>query len=210
MAKRRYRKPRCKAKLASGDPCRKVALEGREACGIKAHQDQLEKRKAATPQRGRVRPPKPRRVPAKVIAQQAAFLELFREHGVLSMAAEDTGIDRRRVYEWLEDKLRFPLFAQQFEDAYERATDTLEAAAIERGRDGVEEPVFGSLGPQSGTGVVGTRRVFSDRMLEAALKARRPQHWRERPVQVNTVSNAQVIIELPDNGRARDSAIRVK
>ena len=198
MPRRRYAKQRCAAKLTNGKSCRKFARPDSRACGIGAHQDQL----AGVPAKNR----KAQRARVKALAHQAVFLERYAEHGVLTLACEETGIDPRRHYEWLERLDLYPDYQEQFDDAYERATDLLEEEAIRRGRDGYLEPKFGrDFGKDAGTVEVGKIRRFSDRLLELVLKQRRPS-YRDRPIQVGVgVNAARVEIILPDNGLSRDS-----
>lgn len=186
-----YSKSRCKAKLNDGRRCSNPAKDG-PACRVIAHKEQLSRVARGTAQRARTRAkPKAKgkgKAPstrlAKVLAQQTAFLEAYLEHGVIGSAAEAIGISRSRHYEWLEDLERFPDYGARFADTHENAVDRLELEALRRGREGVEEPVFGKkydeLGRPCGSEVVGHIRRYSDRMLELMLKARRPGVFRER------------------------------
>jgi hypothetical protein len=128
-------------------------------------------RKKTTTQRAR----------AKTKAQQAAFLKAYSQAGVITTAAEIAKIDRKRHYVWLDEVEKYPDYAERFKDAHEQACDRLEAEAVRRGHEGWEEPVYGKQpGQHAGTGVVGTIRKYSDRMLELMLKSRRPVQFRER------------------------------
>ena len=71
-------------------------------------------------------------------------------------------------------------FDAAFEDAMEEAADLLESEARRRAHDGVEEPVFGSLGGNQGSGEVGRIRKYSDTLLIFLLKGARPDKYRER------------------------------
>ncbi len=200
---RRFSRPRCAAKLGTGKACRKFALEGSPACGVKAHQHQVANAMPAISRRAQ-------RARVKALADQGKFVACYAEHGVLTRAAEEADIDPRRHYEWLERPDLYPDYKAEFDEAYERATDLLEVEAFRRGHDGYLEPKFGTgPGPFAGTIEVGTIRRFSDRMLELLLKARRPQEYRERStVQVGVGVNAsRVEIILPDNGLRRDSQV---
>ncbi len=207
MARKRYTRLRCKARLAGGKQCRKLVVDGLETCGIKAHQAQLATRKTAT-RRARVTRRAPRKPAPRTLAQQKAFVTAYAELGIITDAAAAARIDRRRHYEWLEDSERYPHYGAQFDDAYEQASDLLEAEAIRRGLEGWLEPKYGrDKGKDAGTVEVGTIRRFSDRLLELVLKQRRPS-FRERPVQVGVGVNAtRVEIILPDNGLRRDSQL---
>lgn len=206
MARRRYAKSRCKAKLATGKTCTKIAVSG-GACGIPAHQRQLTSA-TLTRARKRRRASKPNQAAPRTLAKQAKFLNAYRTIGVITMAAEAAGIDRKRHYEWLEQTERYPKYKVEFDHAHEAATDRLEAEAIRRGLDGWDEPKYGTLpGVAAGTGEVGVIHRFSDRLLELVLKARR-SHFRDRPVQVGVGVHGiaqRVEIIIPDNGLRRDS-----
>ncbi len=152
-------------------------------------------RKAATPPRARTRTPKGPKTKAALkraaqaaraatLAQQKLFLEHYSGLGVITAAAKLAGIDRKRHYEWLEDTKKYPDYQASFDDAHEQACDRLEAEMVRRGAIGWDEPVFGKLpsnnGANAGNGIIGHIRKYSDRMLELALKARRPAVFRER------------------------------
>ncbi len=127
-------------------------------------------------------PAKRRHMPrAKTLALQRLFLEQFANIGVITAASKLCGVDRAMHYRWLQDKEKYPEYGGQFLEASEMAADRAEAEMVRRGIIGWEEPVFGKLpGKETGTGKVGSRRMFSDRMLELCLKARRPEKFRER------------------------------
>jgi hypothetical protein len=73
-----------------------------------------------------------------------------------------------------EIRQKDPEFAALWEEALQVATDVLEHEARERAM-GWDEPVFDKDGNQCGT-----RRVYSDRMMELLLKAHRPEKFREK------------------------------
>lgn len=107
-------------------------------------------------------------------AQQAAFLGAYASVGVVTAACKLVGVDRQRHYEWLADQEKYPDYEKRFKDAHEQACDRLEAEAVRRAVQGWDEPVY-----QMGA-LVGTKRMYSDRMLELMLKARRPGTFRDR------------------------------
>lgn len=125
--------------------------------------------------------PTTQHVRARTLALQALFLRNYAAIGVITAAAKASGIDRGQHYDWLARSDKYPGYRKQFEDAHEQACDRLETEMIRRGVQGWDEPVFGKQpGKDTGTGVVGHIRKWSDRMLEIALKARRPEKFRER------------------------------
>ena len=102
---------------------------------------------------------------------QTAFLAAFGATGSITKAAEAAGIDRREHYRWLEGN---ESYQERWGAAEEELTTRLEAEAVRRALDGVEEPIY-----HNGQ-CVGTVSRYSDRMLELLLKARRPGSYRER------------------------------
>lgn len=219
MAKRYTRKadaPRCLARTSSGKRCTNPATEN-GACGISAHQEQVaagdHKTAAiahtrATPQRARkaTRP----KVPAKVQAQQRKFLAAYRQIGIITLAAEEAGIDRRRHYEWIEDVDRFPDYAADYADAHEEAVDRIEAELHRRAVRGIDEPVYGRKpGSKPGVEVVGHIRRYSDSLLGLLIKAKRRSFRDSAKVKVGVAAAASVNVYIPDNGRSRDSQIQL-
>lgn len=146
----------------------------------------------------------------KTRAQQGAFLEQYAAIGVITAAAKLVGISRMKHYEWLADPKKYPDYRRRFNDAAEQAADRAEQEMVRRGIVGWEEPVFGKLpGKDEGSGIIGKKRMFSDRMLELCLKARRPEKFRERTSTEVTGKGggpveSRVQFYLPKNGRERD------
>jgi len=103
--------------------------------------------------------------------KKAKFLAALTEANSIGKAAAAAGIGRRTAYDWRD---KDPDFAAAWDVAYEVGTDNLEDEATRRGRDGVDEPVY-----YQGA-VCGTIRRYSDTLLLAQLKARRPDKYRER------------------------------
>ena len=111
------------------------------------------------------------RTRAVTVAAQSAFLAAYSAIGVITAAARQAGIERERHYVWLAE---YPDYPARFAAAHEQACDRLETAMVQRAVQGWEEPVY------QGGALVGHVRKFSDRMLELALKSRRPNSFRER------------------------------
>lgn len=115
---------------------------------------------------------------------EAAFLAALSEYGVVTTACKEADISRAAVYlhrEHHED------FAQAWENALQEAADRMEREVFRRAVEGVEEPVFGSMGSNMGTGQIGTVRKYSDTLLIFALKAARPDKYRDRTESKTTV-----------------------
>jgi hypothetical protein len=99
------------------------------------------------------------------------FLQHLSQGWTVTAAAHVAGIHRHTAYDFRAIDADF---AKAWDDAYEEGTDVLEQEAFRRAAEGVEKPVF-----QGGV-LVGTVREYSDHLMLALLKARRPQHFRER------------------------------
>jgi hypothetical protein len=88
----------------------------------------------------------------------------------VTAAAATIGVSRTALY-LLRDS--DSSFAGLWDNAVEAGTDRLEDAALQRAVEGIEEPVF-YRGQQ-----VGTVRRYSDGLLIALLRARRPERFRD-------------------------------
>ena len=112
--------------------------------------------------------------------RQERFLKALAETGIVSAAVEIAGTSRTRVYEL---RKRNPGFAAGWEDAEERAADALEAEAWRRAVDGVQEPLVsgGKLVRDDDGQPIAIRR-YSDALMIALLKARRPERFKDRAV----------------------------
>lgn len=100
----------------------------------------------------------------------ARFLELVAEGYTINHAAKAVGISRMAPYR-LRD--RNPRFAKKLTEAMEAGSDVMEDEVRRRAIEGTLKPVF-----HQGE-VVGHIREYSDTLLIFALKARRPQKYRE-------------------------------
>lgn len=99
--------------------------------------------------------------------------------GNLTVACQAVGIDRSTPAHFLRRNPGHPL-AGLLDEARVQARELLEAEAWRRAKEGVEEPVYGSLGTGQGTGEVGTVRRYSDRLLERLLEAWWPERYARR------------------------------
>ena len=127
------------------------------------------------------------------------FLKVLAECGNVSMAASQSGLNRSHAYELRE---RDEQFAREWDEAMDKAIDTLEAEAWRRARDGVPEFVTTGKGlvlDKAGQPV--TQNRYSDTLLITLLKAHRPERYRDRSsVDMNVTGN---LAELIDAGRKR-------
>ena len=133
--------------------------------------NRVHKCKSATAKRMRTRK---NREYAITAAHQTAFLEAYAQLGVITYAAKKAGIDRIRHYEWMADREKYPDYPARFEDAHQKACDSLESEARRRAVEGWQQPVY-----QKGE-LVGEITLYSDRLLELLLKAKRGNEFRER------------------------------
>lgn len=101
------------------------------------------------------------------------FLRTFRLNPLVAEASKIADVHCKTVYRWVD---RLPAFAAAYKECQEEAADNLEAEALRRARDGVEEPVF-----YQGK-VVGAIRKYSDTLMIVLLKAFRPHKYVERVV----------------------------
>lgn len=103
-------------------------------------------------------------------AKKRLFLEAFSRVGTIKHAAEAAGVDRHSHHLWLQ---KDPEYAAAFAEAEEQAVEVLEREMRRRAVEGVEEPVW-HKGEQ-----VGSVRKYSDVLLIFALKAARPERYRD-------------------------------
>ena len=128
---------------------------------------------------------------------QRAFLECYREMGVIRRACKVAKVGRSSHYEWMEAN---PEYRRAFEDAQEDAADSLEVEVYRRAVKGVKKPVGWYKGVAGGY-----VRERSDLLLMFALKALRPEKFRER-VDVRGVLAHLDVSLLPDELVARLAA----
>lgn len=107
----------------------------------------------------------------RVDIHKAKFLAAFSQHGTITHAAREVGINPKRHYEWL---LSDPEYITRFKEAREQAVESLEREARRRAIEGTEQPVYWQ-GEQ-----IGTIRKFSDVLLIFLLKGAKPEVYRER------------------------------
>jgi hypothetical protein len=124
--------------------------------------------------------------------RQECFLKALATTGCVTTAAETAGTSRTRLYELRKAD---PEFATAWEEAEEIAADRLEDEARRRAIEGVPEPLV-SAGKlvRDDDGQPITVRHYSDHLLLALIKARRPPP-RERSVHfhlpvLNSMSDA--------------------
>lgn len=109
--------------------------------------------------------------------KRSLFLDALAQTGNVSEAATAAAIGRSAAYDWRRDDAAF---AADWDAAVDEAADRMEREAFRRAVEGVERPVFGSLGQGLGSGEVGRVREYSDTLLIFLLKGARPEKYRER------------------------------
>ncbi len=103
--------------------------------------------------------------------RKKSFLEIYRQYGNITTAAEMAGLHRSTHYLWLKDD---PEYAAAFDQATEEASERLEQEAWRRAVKGVEKPVY------QGGKRVGTIQEYSDTLLIFLLKGAKPSKYKER------------------------------
>jgi hypothetical protein len=120
--------------------------------------------------------------------RQERFLKALAETGIVTAAVEIAGTSRTRVYEL---RKRDAGFAAGWEEAEERAADALEAEAWRRAVEGVPEPlVSGGKVVRDDDGQPLAIRRYSDTLMIALLKARRPERFKDRAVVEHDVTDS--------------------
>ena len=108
------------------------------------------------------------------------FLKALAETGIVRTAVDIAGTSRTRVYEL---RKRDTIFAAAWDEAEEQAADALEAEAWRRAVVGMPEPLVsaGRVVRDDDGQPIAIRR-YSDTLMIALLKARRPDRFKDRAV----------------------------
>lgn len=120
--------------------------------------------------------------------RRARFLELLRGDPTKGRAPQSirsaciaVGVNRNTVKTW---KDKYPEFAEEFVDAMEDGTDTMEDEAVRRAVTGIPKGVY-HQGEK-----VAEETVYSDSLLTCILAGRRPERYgRSTNIQVNNQTN---------------------
>ena len=102
------------------------------------------------------------------------FLKAFAESGHLGKSCAAANISTTEVWHQRKGPLADPDFAKAYDDAKAQAVELLEAEAIRRAHDGVDEPVF-YKGDECGA-----VRKYSDTLLQFLLRALNPAVYRDQ------------------------------
>ena len=127
--------------------------------------------------------------------QLQAYLDEVARTGLLIKSAKVAGSSYMTVKRVREESDEFEERVQEALDLYREA---IEAEIHRRGMEGVETPVFGSLGANAGTGVVGHVRKYSDKLLELHAK-RHIQAYRDKAtIDANITGGVLLVREPPE------------
>ncbi len=124
--------------------------------------------------------------------RKRVFLIAMAETGVMANACARAGWTRATA---MGLRKADPRFREAWDDAVEFCADAAEAEAFRRGVHGVEKDVY-----FKGV-VVGKETIYSDRMLELTLKARRPDRFRDNhKMEVETKGGVLIVPAAPSEG----------
>tara|TARA_R110002167_G_C12707228_1_gene655090 strand:- start:7783 stop:8259 length:477 start_codon:yes stop_codon:yes gene_type:complete len=100
--------------------------------------------------------------------RKQAFLDHLRLNGLVILAAKHATPNSPlgAKVSFYQERDRDPEFAAAWEEAIDESEELLLGELKRRGIDGYDEDVYGSLGNNMGTGPVGTKKVYSDKMAE--------------------------------------------
>ena len=100
--------------------------------------------------------------------RKKVFLDHLRVHGLVIHAAKAASphSPQGAVATFKQNRQKDEVFAAAWADALAEAEENIMKEMHRRGIEGVQEDVYGSLPNNGGTGIVGTKRVYSDRILE--------------------------------------------
>lgn len=111
--------------------------------------------------------------------RQRAFLRAFAKLGTITHAADAVGIGRSTHQSWM---LRDSAYRERFEEARDDFADNLEEAARKRAVEGYEmfipNPRTGVALNAKGKPIM--QKIYSDKLLETMLKAKRPSEYGEK------------------------------
>jgi len=110
-------------------------------------------------------------------ARARAFLVELAQSGNVTGACAVAGVSRKQVY---RIKARDKAFGELWDEAIQMAVDTLEAECRRRAVEGVERIKYDRQGK-----LLQTERVYSDKLMELLLRAKRPAEYRDKENTLN-------------------------
>jgi len=116
------------------------------------------------------------------------YLNFIRTNGrYMRLAADAAGVNQSTARHYI---LNDPEFAEQFDLALETFNHQMERAAWERAVEGKEEDIVNKDGE-----IVGTKTVYSDRLMVELLKSNHPEKFRETKQLDINVKGGVLLIE---------------
>lgn len=125
-----------------------------------------------------------------------AFLGKLAAGYSVTAAAAETTFGR----EWFYGQRKGDeVFCAAWDDAIEAGSDLMEDEARRRAVEGVEEPIvaMGRIAKDDGGNIL-TKRVYSDSLLLASLKRRRPEAWGVQKVEATHSGSVSLTVASDD------------
>ena len=104
---------------------------------------------------------------------QRAYLAAYSARGLINQACRVARVDKTTVLYWRKRAVNHEIFSKAEAACKAFADELIEEELLRRGMEGHLEPVYGRVGKDQ-DGVVGHKRVYSDKLLLAAAQARLP------------------------------------
>lgn len=104
---------------------------------------------------------------AETERRKKLFIQALRKNGIVTAACDAANLTARLVYTHRKTDANF---AAAWEEGLEASTERLEAEAIRRGVDGVDEPLTYQ------DSIFGHKKRYSDNLLMFVLKKRKPEY----------------------------------
>lgn len=138
------------------------------------------------------------------VARKNMFLVILKKGGEPALAAMDVGISLDTAY---RHRGADPLFRDAWDEALRQHAGIYAKEMIRRGVEGWDEPVFGSLGKDSGVGIIGHVRKYSDRLLIEQARKHDPGYTPKSQIQ-STVEHVGAGIDLSRLSPASQDQLR--
>jgi hypothetical protein len=128
--------------------------------------------------------------------QIQAYLDEVARTGLLMKSAAAADVSYQTIKRNREEHDEFEAAVQ---DALELYREAIEEEIHRRGIEGVETPVFGSMGANAGTGIVGHVRKYSDKLLEIHAKRHIPAYRDKATIDANITGGVLLVREPPES-----------
>lgn len=130
-----------------------------------------------------------------------AFLDALAKTGIIGSACRAAGVSRSAVYVWRQNDEQF---ADAYTEALADAHDTIEAEAHRRAVEGVTRQR--ALGSGENMQII-EELVYSDSLILALLKAKKPDEFAERTKAELTSPDGSLKPEHPTEAAARIASL---